>query len=47
METVLYALACVAIPAVWGVVMVYVFGRWAERRRQDSARDIPPIDYSI
>lgn len=43
-----YALACVAVPAVWGVVMYYAFGWWDARRRRRAQRDAPPpIDYSI
>jgi uncharacterized SAM-binding protein YcdF (DUF218 family) len=47
MGTVLYAIACVAIPALWGVVMYYAFGYWERRRRKARAPELPPVDYSI
>jgi len=45
-----YAFACVALPAVWGVLMYYVFGLIQRRRERIVGRttgDPPPIDYSI
>jgi hypothetical protein len=50
MGTVLYALACVVVPAVWGVAMFYAFGFVDRRRRlraKPAEQDLPPIDYSI
>ncbi|HLK10252.1 MAG TPA: hypothetical protein VKW76_02625 [Candidatus Binatia bacterium] len=44
----LYALLCLAVPAVWGVVMFWVFDLWHRRRRREDLRaGPPPIDYSI
>ena len=44
----LYALACVVVPGVWGVIMFYVFNAVGRRRAQREQRDRPPpIDYSI
>lgn len=42
-----YALACVVVPAVWGVLMYFVFGYWDARRRRAPKDGPPPIDYSI
>jgi hypothetical protein len=45
-----YAVACVVLPAAWGVLMYYVFGLVQRRRERRHARDSgdpPPIDYSI
>ena len=54
MRTLLYAVACVAIPSVWGVGMYYAFGWWQKRRtlsrvdgRQIDEREVPSIDYYI
>ena len=46
--SILYASACVLVPALWGVVMYHVFG-WIQRRtrRGGPKADVPPIDYSI
>jgi hypothetical protein len=44
----LHATLCVLIPAVWGVIMYFVFDLLRKRRltqRRDD--DPPPIDYSI
>lgn len=41
-----YAFACVAVPAVWGVAMVSVFG-WVEKRRKTKRASPPPVDYAI
>lgn len=44
----LYVLACVIVPAVWGVAMYHAFEIWERRRRRAIQRDVPPpIDYSI
>lgn len=45
---VLYAIACVVAPALWGVAMYYAFG-WLRRRmeRGGGKDDVPPVDYSI
>jgi hypothetical protein len=44
----LFALACVVLPAGWGVLMYLVFGAVERRRRRDATKDtLPPIDYSI
>ncbi len=44
----LHVLACVVVPAGWGVVMYFVFSfvdaRRVGRRQQDEP---PPIDYTI
>ncbi len=46
----LYALACVLVPALWGVAMYYAFG-FVDRRRaaraKQAAPEMPPADYSI
>jgi len=49
-RTLLYAFACLVLPALWGLVMVRVFGYWERRRLPARTRDdpdLPPIDYSI
>ena len=45
---VLYAVACVVAPAIWGVIMYHAFG-WLRRRLEKSGgKDrVPPVDYSI
>lgn len=44
----LYAVSCVVLPAVWGVLMYFAFGALERRRKKSSAKDAPPpIDYSI
>ncbi len=46
----LHALACVVVPALWGVAMFYAFGAFDHRRERDSKSDaarLPPADYSI
>ena len=43
---VLYAIACVVAPAVWGLAMYYVFG-WLRRRMERRGAKVPPVDYSI
>jgi len=48
--TLAYAIACVVLPALWGVLMYYAFGfvqRRRERRSTRRAGDPPPADYSI
>ncbi len=40
MSAVLYAAACVVVPALWGLTMYVVFGR-VQRQRKGP----PPIDY--
>jgi uncharacterized membrane protein len=40
-----YALLCVTVPALWGLVMVAVFERWERRYGRRSHRR--RIDYSI
>jgi hypothetical protein len=40
----MYALACVVVPAVWGVVVATVFTRWD---RRSGRRDGRPVDYAI
>jgi hypothetical protein len=43
-----YAIACVVVPAAWGVLMYFVFGWWDARRRRSLPKNgPPPIDYSI
>jgi CubicO group peptidase (beta-lactamase class C family) len=45
---VLYAVACVVAPAVWGVAMYYVFGWMRRRLERGGGKDrVPPVDYSI
>jgi len=54
-STILYAIACVIVPALWGVAMYHAFGWWEARRARrggsparaadDDRR--PPINYSI
>jgi len=39
---ILYAAACVVVPALWGLAMYKVFGR-VQRQRKGP----PPIDYMI
>lgn len=48
----LYVAACLAVPAVWGVVSAWLFGRIDARRRKAKGNDSdatlrPPVDYSI
>ncbi len=44
----IYVIACVIVPGVWGVVMYYAFGLWDRRRQKQIQRDAPPpVDYSI
>ena len=43
----LYAILCVAIPAVWGIAMYFVFGLIDRRRAARNQDKLPPIDYSI
>ncbi|HMR09207.1 MAG TPA: hypothetical protein PKA88_25680, partial [Polyangiaceae bacterium] len=47
-QSIPYIAACVLVPALWGVLMYFVFGWW-QRRRQGKALENrpPPIDYSI
>ena len=41
-----YVVACIAIPATWGAVSVWLFDKLNRRSaRPDRAR--PPTDYSI
>lgn len=48
MGTVLYALACVLVPAAWGVAMYHAFGWWERRRGRRADADAgQPVDYSI
>jgi len=44
----LYAAACVAVPAVWGIIMYLAFNL-VDRRHRDERPDaeLPPIDYTI
>jgi hypothetical protein len=45
-----YAVACVILPALWGVLVYLVFGLLQRRRARRIGRapgDPPPIDYSI
>jgi hypothetical protein len=46
----LYSVACVVVPAGWGVLMYFVFNALSRRNgnhgHDDSDRP-PPIDYSI
>ena len=46
MSTLAYVAACVLVPAAWGVLSVWLFRR-LERRRAETSRPAPPIDYSI
>jgi hypothetical protein len=44
----LYVIACVTIPALWGVAMYYAFGLWDRHRQKSIQKDAPPpVDYSI
>ena len=50
MRLALYAIACVLIPAAWGVVMYRLFGYFERRRLRnvdEPRRELPPSDYSI
>lgn len=40
----LYALACVVVPAVWGVVVAAAFSRFDRRSGRRGGR---PVDYAI
>ena len=46
MDSLLYVAACVVVPAAWGALSVWLFRR-LERRRAETERSAPPIDYSI
>lgn len=44
----LFAVSCVVLPAVWGVLMYFVFGAFQRRYERVVRKDAPPpIDYSI
>jgi hypothetical protein len=44
----LYAIACVVVPAAWGVAMFAVFNVFDRRRAAPRDRQSrPPVDYSI
>jgi hypothetical protein len=46
--SILYVAACVLVPALWGVLMFFVFGWWHKRRQGKALENRPPpIDYSI
>jgi hypothetical protein len=50
MTSLAYAVACIVLPALWGVLMYHVFGlvqRRRGRRAMHEASHPPPIDYSI
>jgi hypothetical protein len=50
MHGALYVVACVALPAAWGVLMYHAFGAAERRRRRRSVQqsiERPPVDYSI
>jgi hypothetical protein len=45
-----YVVACLALPAVWGVVAAKLFSRLDRRRKaraDAAAAERPPIDYVI
>ncbi|MGD0675074.1 MAG: hypothetical protein ABSC94_06615 [Polyangiaceae bacterium] len=49
MSSIGYAIACVVLPAAWGIAVSRVFG-FVHRRRSRHERvrgDPPPVDYSI
>ena len=43
MTLLVYAGACVVLPAVWAVAMFFAFNRLYRRRKKEP----PPIDYMI
>lgn len=43
----LYALSCLAVPILWGVVIVKVSNAVERRLRKDSDEEIPPIEFYI
>lgn len=48
----LYVAACLAAPAVWGVISAWIFGRIDARRQKTAGvaaaeKQRPPVDYSI
>ena len=48
LSVLLYALACVAVPALWGLLMYRVFGWLRNRTKKGGGKDEPPpVDYSI
>jgi len=44
---ILYALACIAVPVLWGFVIVWVSNAIERRVRDKHDREIPPIEYHI
>lgn len=43
----LHVIACVVVPAGWGVLMYFAFNVLDRRRAEPRPEDPPPIDYSI
>ncbi len=48
----LYIAACLAAPAIWGVVSAWISGRIDAKRQKargvsDGKAMLPPVDYSI
>lgn len=43
----LYVLACVTVPALWGIVMYHLFGWWDRRRKRRASEELPHVDYTI
>jgi hypothetical protein len=41
-----YVAVCVLLPAAWGAIAAWLFGR-LDRRRAARKPDRPPLDYSI
>lgn len=46
MHPYLYAALAVVVPAVWGVLMYFVFGV-LDKKAKKSGEGPPPVDYSI
>jgi hypothetical protein len=42
----LYVAACVVGPALWGILMYFVF-EVIDKRKRRAPGDEPPVDYSI
>jgi hypothetical protein len=48
-----YALACVLVPVLWGIGVVWVSNRFEGRlfpgasRKRPDRREVPPIEYHI
>ena len=47
LKRVIYALACIAVPALWGIAVVWASNAVERRVRHRHDREIPPIEFHI